>query len=59
MMGHREQLKRGDEYDVIGSWRRLYCWTQRAGAVAGVKRRLRRRVRHDARRALRRVDATD
>ena len=57
-MHTREGMKRrpkptGDEQDVHTGWRRLYLWTQRPGATSKVKRRSRRRERHDARRALR------
>lgn len=45
----------GDEQDVHGPWRRLYVWTQRTGATAKVKRRTRRRERHDAKRVLHRA----
>jgi hypothetical protein len=42
-----------DEYDVHSGWRRFYCWTQRPGATSKVKRRSRRRERHEAKRELR------
>lgn len=48
-MGRRPK-KSADEQDVHTGWRRLYCWTQRPGATAGVKRRTRRRERREARR---------
>jgi hypothetical protein len=49
----RRLMKSADEQDVHTAWRKLYIWTQRTGATAKVKRRTRRRERHDARQALR------
>jgi hypothetical protein len=43
-----------DEYDVHTRWRRLLVWTKRAGATSAVKRKSRRRERHDARNDVRR-----
>jgi len=42
----KEPPKGGGEQDVLTGWRRVYCWTQRAGACAWWKRRNRRRQRH-------------
>lgn len=50
-MGHRK-MKTGDEYDVHTRWRKVYAWTQRAGATTRVKRSTRRRERHEAKQAL-------
>jgi hypothetical protein len=41
----REPARSGDEQDVITRWRRVYCWTHRAGACHRVKRQLNRRAR--------------
>lgn len=49
----RRVMRDGDEQDVHTRWRALYCWTQRAGATAKVKRRTRRRERHEAAQAIR------
>jgi hypothetical protein len=46
-------VKSFDEQDVFTSWRRVYCWTRRAGACRRVKRRANRRERHEARAAIR------
>jgi hypothetical protein len=46
------QARRADEQDVVTGWRRVLSW--RRDEVAAVKRRMRRRERHDARRELRR-----
>lgn len=51
-MGHRK-MKTGDEQNVHTGWRRLYCYTQRAGVTSKVKRGTRRRERHEAKRELR------
>lgn len=49
----RRQIKSADEQDVHTGWRRIYCWTQRAGATAKVKRATRRRERREAKNDLR------
>ena len=38
-----------DEQDAYTSWRRLYCYLQRAGAVKAIKRRTHRRERREGR----------
>jgi hypothetical protein len=43
-----------EEYDVIGGGRRHYCYLQRAGVASAIKRRMRRRERHEAHRDVRR-----
>lgn len=41
----------GDEQDVVSRRaRQVLCWTQRPGATAEVKRRIRRRERQEGRR---------
>ena len=50
-MGQRP-ARNGDEQDVFTGWRRFYCYTQRAGVTSSVKRRARRRERHEARLAI-------
>ena len=41
----REPARNGDEQDAITAWRKVYAWTQRAGARRYVKRSIRRRER--------------
>jgi hypothetical protein len=41
----RIPMNDGDEYDVFTRWRKVLCWTKRAGATAKVKRGYRRRLR--------------
>jgi hypothetical protein len=41
----RLPLKRADEYDTICA-RKWYCYLQKAGATSSIKRRIRRRERH-------------
>lgn len=41
------------EDDVFSKWRRRYCYTDRAGVCAKIKRNARRRERHDARHDIR------
>lgn len=50
----KRRVIKADEWDVVTGWRRHLCYMQRAGVVAGIKRRMRRRERHDARDTLRR-----
>jgi hypothetical protein len=38
------------EQDVLTSWRRVYRWTQRAGATSYVKKQARRRERREGKR---------
>lgn len=46
MMGHRQKLKDGAEWDVLFG-RQYYCYLQRAGATSSIKRQMRRRDRRD------------
>ena len=46
MMGTRQKLKMGDEFDVICA-RKWYCYLKRAGVTANIKKRMRRRVRRE------------
>jgi hypothetical protein len=49
---HR-RITGGGEQDVHTPWRKVLCYTQRAGATAKIKRMTRRRERREAREALR------
>jgi len=49
----RRPIKGWDEQDVYTGWRKVYCWTKRAGAVKDVKRRTHRRERRTAKTKLR------
>ena len=49
-MGRKQKLKSGDEYDVVGGWRKWYCYLQRAGAVKSIKKKMNRRARLEAKR---------
>lgn len=48
----RRRITTADEDDVYTGWRKVMCWTQRAGAVKKVKRRTHRRERREAREAI-------
>ena len=48
----RIPAKGGREEDGISGWRRVVCWTQRAGACRYAKRSYNRRLRRMARRIL-------
>ena len=52
MMGRKQKLKGGDEFDAVGGWRRWYCYLQRAGAAKTIKKKMNKRARQDAKRKL-------
>jgi len=45
MMGHREKLKGGDEWDAVCA-RHIYCYLARAHAAKRIKQKMTRRNRH-------------
>ncbi len=51
-MGHRERIKSGAEDDVVTGWRRVLCYTSRAGVCHRVKTVLAKRARKAARLSL-------
>jgi len=42
-----------EEEDCYTGWRKLYCYTQRAGVVKSVKRRTHKRMRREGKREAR------
>lgn len=50
----KRRAVKADEQDVVTGWRRYLCCMQRAGVTDAIKRRMRRRERHQARRRIRR-----
>lgn len=48
MMGHREQMKSGGEYDAFTGWRKLLCYMQRPKVRHSIKKKFSRRVRKEA-----------
>jgi len=42
------------EEDAYTSWRKFYCYLQRAGAVKAIKRATHRRIRREAKTEIRR-----
>lgn len=48
MMGHKEKLKDGYEYDVISKWRKILCYCQRPGVTSSIKNRMNKRNRYEA-----------
>ena len=49
----RPAVKKAAEEDVVSRyWRKMYCYTQRAGVTSGIKRQIRRRERREAHREL-------
>lgn len=53
MMRHREKMKSGDEFDAFSSWKKLLCVFQPPGVSAKTKKRFNRRIRKEARLAVR------
>jgi len=45
----------GDEEDVVGSWRHLYCYLDRPRVKSKIKRQMRRRSRHNAKQRIRKM----
>ena len=52
MMGRKQKLKDGDEFDVVSGWRRWYCYLQRAGSVKAIKKRMNKRARKEGKRRM-------
>lgn len=52
MMGRKQKLKGGDEYDVVCGWRGWYCYLKRAGVCKAIKRKMNKRARREAKRKL-------
>ena len=52
MMGRKQKLIDGDEFDVVTKWRRWYCYLQRAGAVKSIKKKMNKRARQEAKRKM-------
>lgn len=50
----KRKAVKADEQDVVTGWRRHLCYMQRAGVVSKVKRRMRRRERHQGKHEIRR-----
>lgn len=55
MMGHKEPMKGGAEFDAFSRWRKHLHWTR--GHLAWIKKHFNRRVRREARAALEAKDA--
>jgi KaiC/GvpD/RAD55 family RecA-like ATPase len=45
MMGHKEKLKHGEEFDVVTNWRKLLCYMQNTKASRKIKKQMTRRNR--------------
>jgi len=46
----RMRIVNYEEEDCYTGWRKLYCYTQRAGVVKSVKRRTHKRMRREGKR---------
>lgn len=53
----RRETRGFAEDDAFTGWRRVYCYLQRAGATAKIKKGARQRERRDARDRIRRGEA--
>ena len=52
----RRAIVSWDEDDAYTSWRQVYCYLAKAGAVKYIKRKTHRRERREAKRAIRNGD---
>lgn len=52
MMGHKEKLVGGSEFDVFTIWRKYLCYTSRPGVCKKVKRKYNKRIRYEAKHKL-------
>jgi hypothetical protein len=48
MMGHREKLKGGDEWDAFTGWRNVMRYLDRPRVKHAIKKKFSRRVRKEA-----------
>ena len=48
MMGHRERMINGAEYDALTRWHHVAAWCGKPGARRAVKRQFNKRVRRRA-----------
>jgi hypothetical protein len=48
-MGGNRRMVTAEEFDAYTSWRKFYCYLQRAGAVKSIKRMTHKRERPDSR----------
>ncbi len=53
MMGHKEKLKSGDEYDLTSKWRKRKWLPYHSGKWKTIKQRLSRRNRRDIKNQMR------
>ena len=53
MMGTRQKLRGGCEWDVVTDWRKYCCYLKKPGVASSIKRQMRRRRRRE------RVDADE
>jgi hypothetical protein len=48
----RRPVKDWDEDDAVSDWRHVVCYMQRPGVRSSIKRRVRRRERREAKKAI-------
>jgi hypothetical protein len=53
MMGHRDEIKTGDELDLVTRCRRVLCFMHRPGVCRRIKNAINRRARYSAKDAIR------
>tara|TARA_Y100000310_G_scaffold241127_1_gene245035 strand:- start:254 stop:481 length:228 start_codon:yes stop_codon:yes gene_type:complete len=52
MMGRKQKLKGGNEFDVVSSWRKLFCYLQHAGVTKSIKKKMNKRARQEGKRRM-------
>jgi len=52
MMGHKERLKTGEEYDLVTAWRKHLCYMINTSAPRKIKKQMTRRNRRQNKQGL-------
>lgn len=53
MMGHKEELKSGAEWDVTSKWRHYLCYCRNTRVTHKIKKQMSRRSRREAKKQIR------
>ena len=59
MMGHRQKLKGGDEWDAVCGWRNIHCYLNRPGVAHSLKKKMSRRARRETKLTLKAQTMTE
>jgi hypothetical protein len=46
IMKRKQKLKGGNGFDVVGSWRKLYCYLHPVGTAKFIKKKMNKRKMH-------------